>query len=70
MWFKKIKEPVLFSGTLRINLDPLQDYLDNEKIWKALENAHLKQFVLGLKDQLDFECNEGGENLRYIIFIL
>ena len=67
---KKIKEPVLFSGTLRINLDPLQDYLDNEKIWKALENAHLKQFVLGLKDQLDFECNEGGENLRYIIFIL
>ena len=63
---KKIKEPVLFSGTLRINLDPLQDYSDDGKIWKALENAHLKQFVLGLKDQLEFECNEGGENLRYI----
>ena len=66
---KKIKEPVLFSGTLRINLDPLQDYSDDGNIWKALENAHLKQFVLGLKDQLEFECNERGENSRYIYII-
>ncbi len=57
------QEPVLFSGTLLMNLDPLQTYKDETKIWLALEHAHLKHFVLGLDKQLNFECTEGGENL-------
>ena len=57
------QDPVLFSETLRVNLDPFGTYT-NEQLWTALEHAHLKQFVLGLDKQLDFACSEGGENLR------
>ena len=60
------QDPVLFSGTLRQNLDPFVQYPDSD-IWTALSHAHLKEFVLGLECGLEFECNEGGENLRYII---
>lgn len=38
------QDPVLFSGTLRLNLDPFERFTD-EEVWKALENAHLKSFV-------------------------
>ena len=53
---------MLFSGTLRINLEPFWEYSD-EKLWEALEHAHLKTFVKGLEKGLEFECSEGGENL-------
>ncbi|XP_053370822.1 multidrug resistance-associated protein 1-like [Clarias gariepinus] len=56
------QDPVLFSGSLRMNLDPLNFYSDDE-VWKALELAHLKSFVSGLQDKLNHECSEGGENL-------
>ncbi len=58
-----IKDPIIFSGSIRINLDPFNIYKD-DRLWLALEHAHLKQFVTQLKDQLSFNCNEGGENLR------
>ncbi|KPP67593.1 multidrug resistance-associated protein 1-like [Scleropages formosus] len=56
------QDPVLFSGTLRMNLDPFNCYSD-EDLWQALELAHLKNFVSGLPDKLNHECSEGGENL-------
>ncbi|XP_055876897.1 multidrug resistance-associated protein 1-like isoform X3 [Biomphalaria glabrata] len=56
------QDPVLFSGTLRMNLDPFDKHPD-EQIWSALEHAHLKSFVSGLEKGLLFECSEGGENL-------
>ncbi|XP_056144596.1 multidrug resistance-associated protein 1-like [Lampris incognitus] len=56
------QDPVLFSGSLRMNLDPFDSYSD-EEVWKALELAHLKNFVSGLPDKLNHECSEGGENL-------
>ncbi|XP_047488964.1 multidrug resistance-associated protein 1-like isoform X5 [Penaeus chinensis] len=56
------QDPVLFSGTLRMNLDPFNLY-DDEKIWSALEHSHLKGFVSGLNSGLQHEVSEGGENL-------
>ncbi|XP_051062713.1 multidrug resistance-associated protein 1 isoform X2 [Phodopus roborovskii] len=56
------QDPVLFSGSLRMNLDPFSRYSD-EEVWMALELAHLKAFVSALPDKLDHECTEGGENL-------
>ncbi|XP_026315306.1 multidrug resistance-associated protein 1 isoform X2 [Hyposmocoma kahamanoa] len=56
------QDPVLFSGTLRTNLDPFGTYTD-EEIWRSLEHAHLKTFVQGLQAGVNHEISEGGENL-------
>ncbi|XP_076981838.1 ATP-binding cassette sub-family C member 2 [Tamandua tetradactyla] len=56
------QDPILFSGSLRMNLDPFNRYPD-EEIWKALELAHLKSFVEGLQLGLTYEVTEGGDNL-------
>ncbi|XP_068628827.1 ATP-binding cassette sub-family C member 4-like [Battus philenor] len=51
------QEPVLFSATLRYNLDPFDLYSDDE-IWKALEQIELKDAI----PALDFKVSEGGAN--------
>ncbi|KAI2474052.1 Multi drug resistance-associated protein (MRP) [Diabrotica virgifera virgifera] len=51
------QEPVLFSASLRHNLDPFNEYDDSE-IWTALEQVELKDVV----DSLDFIVSEGGSN--------
>lgn len=56
------QDPVLFSGSLRLNLDPFGQKSD-EEVWRALELAHLKSFVQGLTAGLSHEVSEGGENL-------
>ena len=35
------QNPVLFTGSLRMNLDPFEEYEDQE-LWDALEKARLK----------------------------
>lgn len=56
------QDPVLFSGTLRENLDPFGAKSD-EALWTALEQAHLKDFVDSLELGLTHEVTEGGENM-------
>ena len=56
------QDPVLFSGSLRMNIDPFSSYSD-DAIWMALEHSHLKLFVKGLTDGLEYKITEGGENL-------
>lgn len=56
------QDPVLFSGTLRFNLDPFNVYTD-AKIWETLENSHLREFASNLANGLDHEISEGGENI-------
>ncbi|XP_010129451.1 PREDICTED: multidrug resistance-associated protein 1-like, partial [Buceros rhinoceros silvestris] len=56
------QDPVLFSGSLRMNLDPLNRYTDTD-IWTALELTQLKNFVADLPNQLEYKCTDQGENL-------
>ena len=57
---------MVFSGSLRMNLDPFNVHKE-EELWRALEHAHLKNFVEGLNAGLEYECTEGGENLRSVL---
>ncbi|KAJ7050501.1 multidrug resistance-associated ABC transporter [Mycena amicta] len=56
------QSPDLFEGTLRLNIDPIEKYGDAE-IWVALEQAHLKDYVLSLPQKLDTHVREGGGSL-------
>ncbi|XP_050293272.1 probable multidrug resistance-associated protein lethal(2)03659 [Anthonomus grandis grandis] len=55
------QEPVLFSGSLRKNLDPFDEYTD-DAIWSALEEVELKQVVSNLPQGLESKMSEGGSN--------
>ncbi|XP_077294803.1 putative multidrug resistance-associated protein lethal(2)03659 [Arctopsyche grandis] len=55
------QEPVLFSGTMRKNLDPFDEYSD-EILWEALEEVELKDAVTDLAGGLNSKMSEGGSN--------
>ncbi|KAJ0081449.1 hypothetical protein Patl1_11238 [Pistacia atlantica] len=55
------QSPVLFSGTVRFNLDPFSEHNDAD-LWEALERAHLKDVIRKNSFGLDAEVSEGGEN--------
>ncbi|KAK9296625.1 hypothetical protein QLX08_009452 [Tetragonisca angustula] len=56
------QDPVLFSGTLRSNLDPFKQFSDSE-IWSVLEKTQLKEKVQTVPGQLDAPVEVGGNNL-------
>ena len=56
------QSPVLFSGSLRKNLDLLAQ-LEDTDLWRALEDVHLKELVESLEGKLDHELLEDGANL-------
>ena len=55
------QEPVLFSGTMRYNLDPFGEYAD-EKLWNALEEVKLKELISEMPAGLNSKISEGGSN--------
>ena len=55
------QDPVMFSASLRYNLDPFNKYSD-EQIWYVLDSVQLKEKVGGLEGKLNFGVSEGGEN--------
>ena len=56
------QDPVLFSGTLRFNLDPFNQHSDKD-VWMALKLSHLDSFVSTLPQGLHYAIAEGGSNL-------
>ncbi|MCE3215722.1 ABC transporter C member 14 [Datura stramonium] len=55
------QEPVLFEGTVRSNIDPLEQYSDDE-IWKSLERCQLKDVVAAKPEKLDSPVIDSGDN--------
>ncbi|KAK8605473.1 hypothetical protein V6N13_102251 [Hibiscus sabdariffa] len=55
------QDPTLFQGTIRTNLDPLQQHTDHE-IWEALNKCRLVDIVRRDQRLLDAPVAEDGEN--------
>ncbi|XP_014275641.1 probable multidrug resistance-associated protein lethal(2)03659 [Halyomorpha halys] len=56
------QEPVLFSGRLRKNLDPFDEYSD-DVLWNALDEVELREVVKELPGGLHTQISEGGSNM-------
>eukprot|EP00123_Amoebidium_parasiticum_P016908 comp23635_c0_seq1/m.40294 comp23635_c0_seq1/g.40294 ORF comp23635_c0_seq1/g.40294 comp23635_c0_seq1/m.40294 type:complete len:1411 (-) comp23635_c0_seq1:61-4293(-) len=56
------QEPVLFSGSVRSNLDPFNQH-DDQALWTALEDVQLKDLVTSLGRGLEANLSEAGCNL-------
>ena len=57
-----LQHPVLFHHTVRFNLSLGRD-LSDEQLWKALEQAQLKETIAALDDQLDSVVGRNGIKL-------
>ncbi|KAI9215576.1 hypothetical protein POPTR_T124506v4 [Populus trichocarpa] len=55
------QDPTMFEGTVRSNLDPLEEYTD-EQIWEVLDKCQLGDEVRKKERKLDSTVIENGEN--------
>jgi ABC-type multidrug transport system fused ATPase/permease subunit len=55
------QEPVIFSNTVRYNLDPVKNASD-EELWEVLKKVQMGEVIAELPKGLDEEVAEGGEN--------
>lgn len=56
------QEPILFSGSVRFNLDPFNNH-DDLDLWNALELVNLKTLISEMNGRLDTKITSGGSNL-------
>ncbi|KAM0070293.1 putative ABC-type xenobiotic transporter [Helianthus debilis subsp. tardiflorus] len=55
------QDPTMFNGTVRSNMDPLEDYTDDQ-IWEALDKCQIGDEVRNKEGKLDASVAENGEN--------
>uniref|UniRef100_A0A8C4INZ7 Multidrug resistance-associated protein 4 n=1 Tax=Dicentrarchus labrax TaxID=13489 RepID=A0A8C4INZ7_DICLA len=55
------QDPVLFTGTVRKNLDPFRQHTD-EDLWNALQEVQMKAVVEDLPNKLETLLTESGSN--------
>ncbi|CAG5865642.1 unnamed protein product [Menidia menidia] len=55
------QDPVLFTGTMRKNLDPFRQHTD-EDLWNALQEVQMKAAVEDLPSKLETVLTESGSN--------
>lgn len=55
------QEPLLFAGSLRINLDPFNEFED-EDLWNALSEVELKETIMKMEAGLEARVSDGGSN--------
>ncbi|XP_072253083.1 ATP-binding cassette sub-family C member 4-like [Leuresthes tenuis] len=55
------QDPVLFTGTMRKNLDPFSQHTD-EDLWNALQEVQMKAVVEELPNKLETMLSESGSN--------
>ncbi|GAB4840563.1 hypothetical protein Ancab_021333 [Ancistrocladus abbreviatus] len=55
------QDPTLFQGTVRANLDPLEEHSDQE-MWEVLEKCRLAEIIRQDQRLLDAPVAEDGEN--------
>jgi ABC-type multidrug transport system fused ATPase/permease subunit len=56
------QDPVGFTGSLRFNLDPFDEY-DDAALYAELEKVQLANFVRSKEEGLQYHLTAGGENL-------
>ncbi|KAJ3410257.1 Multidrug resistance-associated protein 1 [Chytridiales sp. JEL 0842] len=56
------QDPILFSGTIRSNLDPFDEHTDLE-IWEALGASGMKEAVSEMEGVLEAPVTAAGDNL-------
>ncbi|KAI5385411.1 Multidrug resistance-associated protein 5 [Lathyrus oleraceus] len=55
------QDPTLFEGTIRGNLDPLEEHSDKD-IWEALDKSQLGEIIRDKGRKLDTPVIESGDN--------
>lgn len=55
------QEPTLFQGSLRVNIDPKEEFTDAD-IWNALSAVQLTEVIEKYPNRLDTIVSEGGGN--------
>ena len=56
------QKALLFTGTIRSNMQYGNESVTDEEIWKALEISQAKEFVEKLPDGLETKVEQGGSN--------